>query len=333
MTDERSLERAARSWLENGPTQAPDRAVEAALLRIQTTPQERDLRIPWRLPKMTTPARVATAAVIGVLAVGGALFMLGRPGQTGVGGPSPSPTPVVSVAPSTAPTAPAPSTGSAAPSNAGPLALPDGPLAAGTYVSTPFAPGHPFTSCMTPPQPGCSESADDSIRVTFTVPDGWAGCGGCVWLPAEENSAPAGAAMGFGRGSWLHSNPCLTAEQDAAPDGSPPDVAVGPSVDDFASAIADHPLLDATDPVAVTLGGYSGKYVDLQLPSDLTGCTTTYFPWEPGIYAQGPGHRWHLWILDVDGVRVVVQAMDYAGTSAKHKAELQAIVDSIQIEP
>ena len=74
MTDDRSLERAARSWLEAGPTQAPDRAVEAALLRIQTTPQERDLRIPWRLPKMTTPARVAAAAVIGVLAVGGALL-------------------------------------------------------------------------------------------------------------------------------------------------------------------------------------------------------------------------------------------------------------------
>ena len=42
MTDDRSLERAARSWLEVGPTEAPERAVEAALLRIDTTPQERD---------------------------------------------------------------------------------------------------------------------------------------------------------------------------------------------------------------------------------------------------------------------------------------------------
>ena len=40
MTDDRSLERAARSWLEPGPTQAPDRAVEAALLQIQTTTQD-----------------------------------------------------------------------------------------------------------------------------------------------------------------------------------------------------------------------------------------------------------------------------------------------------
>ena len=36
MTDDRSLERAARSWIEAGPTRAPERAVEAALSRIET---------------------------------------------------------------------------------------------------------------------------------------------------------------------------------------------------------------------------------------------------------------------------------------------------------
>jgi hypothetical protein len=198
-------------------------------------------------------------------------------------------------------------------------------------VSTPFARWQPGAACMDPPQPGCSESAGDSIRATFTVPDGWAVINSGVWLDGAEVSAPSGASMGFIRGSWLYSDPCLTAEKRAA--NVTPDVAVGPSVDDFANALADHPLLDATDPVAVTLGGYSGKYVDLQLPSDLTGCTTDYRPWEPGIYAQGPSHRWHLWILDVDGVRLVVHATDYAGTSPQHQAELQAIVDSIQIQP
>jgi hypothetical protein len=322
MTDDRSLERAARSFIESGPTRAPERAIEAALLRIETTSQERGLRVPWRIT-MTTPARVAATAVIGVLAIGGALFMFGRPNDS-VGGPPPTPSsPTSSVPASIAAATPS--------SDAGSLALPDGPLAAGTYVSTPFAPGHPYTSCMVPPQPGCSESEDDSIAVTLTVPDGWAGVDSAVWLAAEENAAPAGAALGFGRGSWLHSDPCITRARDLA--RVQPDVEVGPGVDDFANAIADHPLLEATDPVAVTLGGYSGKYVDLQLPADLSGCLGDYFPWEPGIYAQGPGHRWHLWILDVDGIRVVIQAMDYAGTSAQRQAELAAIVQSIQIEP
>jgi hypothetical protein len=125
------------------------------------------------------------------------------------------------------------------------------------------------------------------------------------------------------RGGWLASDPC--AEADA-------DIPVGPTVDDFASALADHPLLDVTAPVDVTLAGYPGKYVDLLVPSDLAGCTF-YRPWTAGIYAQGPAQRWHLWILDVDGIRVVVHADDYAATSPEHQAELQAIVDSIQIEP
>ena len=91
MTDDRSLERAARSWLETGPTQAPDRVVEAALLRIETTTQERDLRIPRRFFEMTTPARLAAAAVMGVLLIGGAYLYMGKPGQPAVGGPGPSP--------------------------------------------------------------------------------------------------------------------------------------------------------------------------------------------------------------------------------------------------
>ena len=91
MNDDRSLERAARSWIEEGPTQAPDRAVEAALLRIESTPQERDLRIPWRFPSMTTPARLAVAAAVGVLLAGGAIYYFGGPNQPAVGGPGPSP--------------------------------------------------------------------------------------------------------------------------------------------------------------------------------------------------------------------------------------------------
>ncbi len=89
MTDDRSLERAARSWLEEGPTQAPDRAVEAALARIQTTTQERDLRIPWRLPSMNPVIRLAAVALIAALAVGGALYVF-RPASQ-VGPPAPSP--------------------------------------------------------------------------------------------------------------------------------------------------------------------------------------------------------------------------------------------------
>jgi hypothetical protein len=117
------------------------------------------------------------------------------------------------------------------------------------------------------------------------------------------------------------------------------DVPVGPTVADFVDAVAQHPILDTTAPVDVTLAGNSGKHFDLQVPADISTCESEssgppqYRPWEPGIYAQGPGQRWHVWALDVDGVRVVVQSFDYTRTSAAHRTELQAIVDSIKIEP
>ena len=163
--------------------------------------------------------------------------------------------------------------------------------------------------------------------MTLTVPDGWAGIADTIWLADKGNGAPDGAGLLLGRGAWLLTDPCTKAEH-----AIPPDIEVGPSVDDFANAIADHPLLDATDPVDVTLAGYSGKYVDLQVPADISKCEV-YRPFDPGIFAQGPSHRWHLWILDVDGLRFVVQSTDYPGTSAKHRAELAAIVESITIEP
>jgi hypothetical protein len=329
MTDDRSLERAARSWIEVGPTQAPPRAVEAALLRIETTPQERVLRVPWRFSTMSMPARVAVAAVLGVLLVGGAFYLVNRPDQPSVGVPSLSPGDTPSPSKSPAP-------------NPSPMTLIEGaeirPLQPGRYVSTPFSePGSDWCFQTVQPFPsidpsGCTDTKpDDSIRITFAVPAGWARVGSGVWPEVETSLSPGGAGLSFGRGAWLHADPCIT-DEEAQKDGAPPDIEVGPTVDDFANAIADHPLLDATTPRETSLGGYTGKYLDLHLPADLRGCAA-YFPWEPGIYAQGPSSRWHLWILDVDGVRVVVQTADYAGTSAQHLAELQAIVDSIQIEP
>lgn len=98
MTDDRSLERAARTWLEDGPAVAPDRAVESALVRIETTRQERGPLVPWRMPFMTPAMKLAGAAVLVVAAVAGSLYLFGG----GPGGFGDAPTPSPSVAPSEA---------------------------------------------------------------------------------------------------------------------------------------------------------------------------------------------------------------------------------------
>jgi predicted small secreted protein len=215
----------------------------------------------------------------------------------------------------------------------GPLALPEGELAAGTYTFQPFAGPDVLGLCAG--QHACKESpADDSIRITFTVPDGWVGLGNKVTPAVERYSPPGGAALIFSRGGWLYSKPC-----GAPPPG--PDIPTGTTVDEFVTALVDHPDLDVTRPVVATLAGYSGKYLELRAPANTTtdelgpkpgGCNY-YFVWEPGIYAQGPNALWRIWILDVNGVRVVVRADSFPGTKPKVQTQLKGIVDSIQIEP
>lgn len=101
MTDDRSIERAARSWLEDGPTRAPDHAVAAALTQIQSTTQERDW-LPWRTRRMTQTLRLlASVAAIAVVVVAGGVILL-RPGSGSSVGAQPS-APVASSSPTLAP--------------------------------------------------------------------------------------------------------------------------------------------------------------------------------------------------------------------------------------
>ena len=324
MSTDRDVTRIVRSWLEEGATALPDRVLDAVLDQVPATSQRRHWWPARRLNEMNNALKVAiVAAAVLVIAVVGFNLV---PRQAGIGGPGPSPTasPTATQTPTQTPT-PTPS-----PLPSGVLTeFPEGPLTAGTYTLAPYtAAGEGM--CHVPPQSGCTETtADDTIRFTMTVPDGWNAFG--PWVMFESNQPPTGAGTAFIRGAWLLTDPCKF---------DSPWIPVGPTVADFVNAVTNHPLLDTTTPVDVTLAGYSGKYLDLQVPADISKCEVEpgtseppiYRPWEPGIYAQGPGQRWHMWVLDVDGVRVVVQSFDYAGTSAAHRAELQAIVNSIRIE-
>jgi hypothetical protein len=211
------------------------------------------------------------------------------------------------------------------------MALHDGALAAGTYTFQPFA--GPDAQGICASQPACKESpADDSIRITYTLPEGWTGLGNTIIPTVERYSPPRGAALIFGRGGWLYSKLC---------GGPGPDISTGTTVDEFVTALVDHPDLDVTSPVAVTLAEYSGTYLELRAPANTTtdelgpkpGECNFYFVWEPGIYAQGPNAMWRIWVLDVNGVRVVVRADSFPGTTPQIQAQLAAIVDSIHIEP
>ena len=184
-----------------------------------------------------------------------------------------------------------------------PQLLATGPLDAGTVMASPH----------------------DSISVSFTVPEGWEGFEGTCVMAGTGTTAPDGMGICFPEVvGGLYSDPCHPAAQA--------DIPIGPSVDDLATALTEQTAYESTDPADVTLGGYSGKRVDLQLPTDVAACGE-FYPWNGSIYAQGPDNRWNVWILDVDGTRFVIVSTYFPGTSEKDLAEQQAIVDSMRIEP
>lgn len=81
MTDQRELDRLLDAYFVEGSDELADRVINAALDDIDHTEQRRASRMPRRFSTMNTYSRIAAAAVIGVLAVGGTLYAL-RPVQS-----------------------------------------------------------------------------------------------------------------------------------------------------------------------------------------------------------------------------------------------------------
>ena len=81
------------------------------------------------------------------------------------------------------------------------------------------------------------------------------------------------------------------------------------------------------------MDGFTGTYLELTTPAgiDLAKCDRGEYRSWAGRYTE-PGQRDMLWILDVDGVPLVIDAALGAGTTRQDRAERTKIVESTQIE-
>lgn len=112
MTQQHELDLILDAFFVDGTDELADRVLDAALDEIDHTHQRRRLRLPRRLQTMSMPVRLAAAAVIGVIAVGG--LLLWRPFGSTVGtSPTaiPSSSPAASVEPVSSPSAFTPTAG------------------------------------------------------------------------------------------------------------------------------------------------------------------------------------------------------------------------------
>ncbi len=113
------------------------------------------------------------------------------------------------------------------------------------------------------------------------------------------------------------------------------DPPLGPTVDDLAGALASQPSTEASEPTDVTIDGYSGTYLEYSMTGINEDCPGGLIRWQT---TQGPrmaiaGEHDQVWILDVDGVRLVIDAFSFTGTPEAALTELRQIVESMQIEP
>jgi hypothetical protein len=123
----------------------------------------------------------------------------------------------------------------------------------------------------------------------------------------------------------------------------------GPSVADLVAALVAQPTRNATMPTEVTLARYAGKYIEWSVPADLKSSTWTDFDAcdiEPSDghhnfvswlgngmgerYEQVPGQVDRLWVLDVKGQRLVVDATYSPDTSQGDRAALAQVVGSLR---
>jgi hypothetical protein len=314
MNERSDPEQLLRLWFSDGPATMPDRVVSIVADRIARQRQRRR----WRLPSRRFPMRpmhlaAGAAAVLAIAIAGWALL----PQLSNVGGPLPTATPTLSPSRATAT-----------------QVLPNGPLAAGTYSLRPVA--------------------SSALSIEATVPARWQGFDAQAILGPNGTGSPGGIGVAFLAPDGVFSDGC---HWDHAGTGRWPqpgdlhlDDAPGrPTARGLANTLYyqfnGNGGLDAD----VALGGFSGRKIDIHLPTDIDfakACDHTlghtdgaYFvfgssePASLGLYAQGPGQVWHVWLLDVGQAPIAVVIAEYPTTPAADRAAARSIVDSIVIRP
>jgi hypothetical protein len=281
-----------------GMTPLPEPIRDAVRAQLPTTKQLGLLGGPLeRFPVMNNNFirfGVAAAAVVVVA------FLLIRflPGGNVGGEPEPTPTPVPTASPSPMPAA---------------NVYPDeGPLALGR---------HPLTV--------------QGVPLSFSVPTtGWS-IDENGYVSKDTEVAADQAEFIFWSLANIYSDSCAHTPL------SPP---VGPSTADLADAVWTAFGTEATEPSDVTVGGRAAKHVVLTVPEDIDCDRTSFYLWYDACggalpeaegcyrYATELGDTIRLWILDVGGARLVIEADARKGASAEVEQEIQQIVDSIQFE-
>lgn len=203
---------------------------------------------------------------------------------------------------------------------------------------TPTLPPSPSTTSSPSPSPTAGPAAREidvvagPWRISGTVPAGFTSFDNFAFWDGTAD-APDGHGIAF----WLVRNayrdPC--ASETTAFD--PP---IGPSVDDLVDALAAREGGIAGPVEPVTVAGYEGKRVTIQVPEDVSVSSCDGRQYRSWVEPDG-GHRFHQGPGQVDELlvigdptgreRLVIDLFSFPATPPDHVAEIRAVVDGLEI--
>ena len=313
MTASRDPDHLISAFLREGEEQLHDRVFDAVRAEIEQK-RQRAVFGPWRTPIMNriVGLGLAAAAVVAAVLVGSQL--LGSP-SGGVGGPGDesTPTPEASVA-------------EPSPSSSAWTGIPAGPfVVTGTDVPMQITVDIASPDWVALPEFGAVSKDDDSLDAPETV-----------------GVALLGWAWPAGTGINVYGDPCHWSTTIPETPATTPD--------EIAAAFAAQASTDATAPVDITVGGFTGKAITLHVPMSFdlpdatreekfADCDEDAFAFygvegETGHArnAQGAGQIDELWILDVEGSIVILDATYGPAAPADLVEELRTLAESATFE-
>ncbi len=156
------------------------------------------------------------------------------------------------------------------------------------------------------------------FRLSMTVPNGWTTYGPLGYDGTLDD--------GIGLEFMIVNKP---AEWGCDASGNAIEAHIGPNVDDLVAFLASQQMIKISENTDVTLDGYRGKYLEYTTTVTDDNCHPPAWP----LITSIDNHEYdQAWILDVDGVRLVIEAFA-PKASETVKAELRRIVESIDIGP
>ena len=320
-------DRSISAWLAaEAPDRAPERLLAESRERIRTARQRRAWWPAWRIRDTNAYAKLlVAAAAVAVVAVIGINLL---PGLTAVAGPAASRSPLPSAAPS--PPSAAPSLPSATPS----------PPSAAPSVASPS------------PTPITQTTSDDGVPFAGPVAPGrYAQTVGTAHLTFELEATDWHSKLGVLRGPTFGESLAFLQAPDWVGERECDGIArrsIGPTVADLAEAIKAIPGIRVTGPVVTTVGGRSATHLEVAPSADCSsedpGMDASQFGgylWGSGDeipYAVGsgkelaPSARIFLWIVEVDGTVIVIEADLDPSAGPAFEEGVRRIVDSISFE-